>query len=149
MKKQIPERVLCTHCGQPIKDDWAEIVISSPLIQAIWKVYKWAREKEETEYRKFKMGDIKHLLDKTQYATWNNIPKVAPSLVSSDTKGEYVISLEWCDKFFKGEIAIPITAWRHGITKETRPDKLAHISEIPSLYEFLDQDGDYIARYKR
>jgi len=146
MKKQIPERPLCSQCGQPIKDDWAEIVISSPLVQAIWKVYKWADEKNRTE---FKMGDIKHLLDKTQYATWNNIPKVAQSIISSEKKGEYKIDLEWCDKFFKGEVTIPVTAWRHGITKETRPDKLAHVSEIPSLYEFLDQDGEYIARYKK
>ena len=146
MKKQILPRPICPQCQQPIKDDWREIAITNQLLQAIWKVYKWSEEKGKTE---FKMGDIGHLLDTKQYATFNNVAKVAPAIISSEKKGEYKIDLEWCDKFFKGEVAIPVTAWRHGITKETRPDKLAHISEVPALTEFLDQDGDYIARYRK
>jgi len=146
-KKMTPERARCPNCGQPIKDDWREITLSKSLGSALFHVYKWATLKEKDE---FEMADVKHLLSQTQYATFNDIPKITPSLLSRDRETRrYMIDRERCRRFFKGEIAVPIAVWKHGITGEIKDERIGHVSELKGIYELMDQDGDFMARYVR
>lgn len=144
-KKMTPDRPKCEHCGQAIKDDWREITLSKSLAEAIWRVYKWSEEKQRDE---FNMGDVKHLLSQSQYATFNDIPKISPKLIDRDRDSRlYQISRDNCREFFKGKIVVSISVWKHGITGEIRPGVLGHVSELKGIHELMDADGDFIAKY--
>ena len=133
----------CHACGQNISE--REIGLYKGMVTALWRVYKWAREKEIHEFTR---KDIKHLFinenDTARFGDW----VMFGGLVYKNGKANYGLNMERCDLFFKGEYKIPSRIWKNPVTRELTKEAYKTINEMPSILQMLNEDGFYIANYR-
>lgn len=137
-------KIKCEKCGSIISE--REIALYRGLVSALWRVYKWCKEKGVKEFRR---KDIKHLFtnenDTARFGDWIHFG----SLMVKYGKGRYGLIMETCDEFFAGRYAVPIRVWKNPITGELRREEFKKIGEIPSILTLLNEDQEYVARYRK
>ncbi len=138
------EKQRCPTCGRITSE--REITLYRGLIQALFRVFMWAGKKGIHE---FSRKDIKHL-----FANENDTARFGDlvffgGLVYKPRKGRYGLNLERCEAFFDGRYEIPIVVIKNPVTGEIRKEDYRPIGGIPSILELLDQDMEYVARYRK
>lgn len=133
----------CEHCGSITSE--REIALYRGLVIALWRVYKWAEQKNVHE---FSRKDIKHLFvnenDTARFGDW----VMFGGLVYKLKKAKYGLNMERCDKFFKDQYAIPTKIYKNPITGELRQEDIRTMRQIPTIMTMLNADGEYVARYR-
>lgn len=118
------------------------------MVTALWTVYKWCKEKDIHE---FDMKQVKNMMGKNEYARfgdWKKFGGLVYTPEGNNHKGVYGMNMERCDGFFRNEYQIPMRIWKDPVTKELKPEDYRTIKEIPTLYQLLSEDGEYVARYR-
>lgn len=131
-------------CGHKHRVSERAIAISTSHVKALWSVYKWCREKGIHE---FETRDVKHLWDKTQYATFGDLVYFG-GLVYKNQKAHYGLNMERCHEFFRNELGIAERVWKNPITREVRPEGHILCRQVPHIMAFLDADGYYVVEYR-
>ena len=132
----------CPTCGQSVNE--REIGLFKGMVTALYSVWKWCEENNITEFTR---KDIKHLFkDENQIARFGDW--VLFGMVAKEQKGHYIISLNRCRKFFAGEILINTTIYKNPLTKTLRHENPKYVNEIKGIVEFLDENSEFIVRYK-
>ena len=111
------EKQFCEKCGQCTSE--REIALYRGLVTALWRVYKWCRQKGVHEFIR---KDVKHLFtnenDTARFGDW----VLFGGLVYKKGKGHYGLNLERCNDFFSGELAIPTRLWKNPVTGEIKKE---------------------------
>lgn len=139
MKK---EKTRCPTCGQITEE--REINMYRGLVISLWNVFKWC---EGRGMHEFKMSDIRHLLGQVNYARFGDWV-IFGGLVYKTEKAHYGLNMERCNEFFSGKRTIPARIWKNPITGELKPEDYRTIKDIPHLAQFLDDDRQFVARYR-
>ena len=143
MSTKIHKKEKCHHCGSIISE--REIGLYRGLIKTLWRVFDWSESKNIHE---FKRKDIKHLFNnENDTARFGDLVYFG-GLVYKNGKGHYGLNMKRCDDFFSNKYKIPTAVWKNPITKETRCENYVLLREMPSILEYLDEDGAYISRYR-
>lgn len=132
----------CEHCGSVTSE--REICVDRGMTQALWKVFKWCKEKGVYE---FETKDVIHLYSKTQYARFGDWVYFG-GLVYKKQKAHYGLNMERCEEFFANKYAIPLRGWKNSVTGEFKPEERFFARSVPKLATFLDADGYYMANYR-
>jgi hypothetical protein len=127
----------CPICNSNICD--RQIVIYKELMYALWKIYLYCKESKKYY---FKIKEIKHMLDKNNYARISDLCKFG-GLVFKVSKGNYGLNMDRCCRFFKGEYKIPVQITINQITGEIVNKEEVDIKHFPELYKLLNPDGLY------
>jgi hypothetical protein len=127
----------CPLCGGNIED--RTIALFKELVNDLYKVYKQCKF---TGSHYFKMKDIKDLLNKNTYARFGDLCRFS-GLVFKMTKGNYGLNMERCEKFFRGELEIPVELTINQINNEIVSKKCVTIDKFPELKQKLTVDGMY------
>ena len=61
----------------------------------------------------------------------------------------YGLNIERCEEFFAGKRSVPTIVIKNPVTNEVRTLAYKLINEIPSILEFLNEDMEYVARYRK
>ena len=133
----------CEHCGHLITGPRI-ISLYMGLVVALFDVFKWCEEKEVHE---FEMAQVKHLLGKNEYARFSDLALFG--MVYKRAKGSYGLPIARLGGFFAGLDSMPIELEKEPKTGFLTQKRWAKINEIPSLVNFLDQNWQYVARYKK
>ena len=128
---------ICPLCGHNVED--RTVTIYKELVYDLSKVYAWCKERN-VHY--FKMKDIKHILDKNNYARFGDLVRFG-GLVFKYAKGNYGLNMDRCRAFFKGTYKIPVQITINQITGETVSKEEVDIKHFPELYRLLNPDGLY------
>jgi hypothetical protein len=142
---KIKEKNRCPHCGHVI--DKREIALFKGLLKALWRAYDYCLIKGGDKHE-FTMQEIKDLLGKNEYARfgdWKNFG----GLVYKIKKAHYGLNMERCDKFFRNQLSIPSKIWKDQGNGEMEPCDYRFAREFPGLDQFLNDDLEYQARYKK
>ena len=133
----------CVTCGQSVNE--REITLYSGMVSDLWKVLKWC---EERNTYLFQRKDIKHLFrnenSTARFGDWVNFG----GLVFKSEKGHYGLNIERCRDFFAGSYQIPKSVYKNPLTKEITAGERVYINQIQNLTAFLDENRQYIARYR-
>lgn len=142
----------CPTCGRSA--NVREINLFAGMVQALWKVVKWCREKHQWE---FKRRDIKHLFSNeneiARFGDWILFGGLVYRPVNhkgKTKKGTYGINLIRAEQFFRGELQIPLTILKDPLIQgenSLQKTNYGTIHDVKSLKEFLDKDNEFIARY--
>lgn len=138
------EKQHCPTCGQNISE--REISLYRGMVDALWRVYKWAKIKGVHEFTR---QDIKHLLanenDTARFGDWVIL---GGGLVYKYRKARYGLNLPRCEEFWAGRYQIPARVWKNPVTRELRKEDYRFIHEIPTILELLNNDQEYVVRYR-
>lgn len=139
---------ICT-CGHKHTVSQREIALYRGMVTALFSVMRWC---EQTGRHEFQMSEIRHLLDKNEYARWGDW-KMFGGLVytpykTEENKAHYGLNIPRCKSFFAGEITIPSRIYKNPVTGELTPADPKHITQIPHLGDFLNKNNQYIAVYR-
>ena len=130
-------------CGHKHNVNLREISLYKGLVVSLFKVLRWC---EENKRQSFDMKEIKHLLDKNAYARFGDLYLFG--LTAKMEKGSYLLKIATCREFFAGYRTIPHSVLKDPTTGEIIPKEHVHISSIPNLTEFLDENRQYISQYR-
>ena len=135
----------CSCCGQVISD--REITIYSGMVRALLRVYYWSREEGRHEFTRKEMKHLFKGID-NEIARWGDWVYFGNGMVYKP-KGRGTWGLHWAriEEFIRGERKIPSRVVIDKITKEVTYHDHRMISEIKTLGEFLDKNGEYIYKY--
>ena len=135
---------VCPTCGQSVNE--RQIPFYKGMVTALWKVYQWCEERDRHEFKK---KEVKHLMDDvviSVFAYWRWFGGLVYN--PDGVKGSYGLNMQRCEDFFAGRIEIPTEVWTNPLTKEVRQENFRNIKNIPNLSQFLDENQNYIARYR-
>lgn len=103
---------------------------------------------EEKGVHEFDRKDIKHLFkSENDTARFGDLVMFG-GLVYKEGKSHYGLNMERCDAFFKGIYKIPTVIWKNPVTRELRLEDYKTINEIPSILKFLNEDMQFMVRYR-
>jgi hypothetical protein len=133
----------CPCCTGNIKD--RTISLYKGLTDAMYRVYTFLGSKRSHE---FKMGEIKHLLGKNEYARFGDLVRFGgivykPKIDGKSKKAFYGLNMARAKEFFSGERKIPVQITLNQITNEIVSQVEVYYWEIPSLRELIKKDGLY------
>lgn len=136
----------CPMCDHNVED--RQIAIYEELVNQLYAIYCWCGEHKIHE---FKMGDIKHLLDKNGYTRFNDLIQCSNGIlyrpVSDEgaalKKGHYGMHMARAKDFFKGGRTIHLQISMNQITGDWKVLKEVKVGEIPQLRMLLDREGIY------
>lgn len=140
----------CPCCNANIKD--RQVSLTKELFLKLYKVYVWCAERKVHE---FKIGDVKHLLSKTEYANFSTLIRFGVGLVyrplddeGNDQNGTYGLNMQRCREFFRGERMVTLQGKLNQITNEIFERIDGYFHEVPSLVEYIKENGlfDYELR---
>ena len=142
----INKKICTCHCGHEHNINEREITMYKGLVTALWRVFKHCEEKGIYQ---FKIKDVRHLYDQVSYARFGDWEKFG-GLVYQEQRGEYGLNMGRCQEFFAGKRKIPKIVYKNPITKENRTEEEDYvtINQLPNLKEFLDENDQFIARYR-
>jgi hypothetical protein len=140
------EKERCPYCGSII--DEREIALFSGMVNTLKRVFDWCERNNKFE---FKRKDVKHLIH-----TDNEIARFGDWIMfggliyrpENKGKGYYGLNRGRVIEFFLDEREIPTKIWKNPITGELKKEDYQTIKNIPHLAEFLDENDEYIARYR-
>lgn len=140
----------CPTCHQSA--NVREFTLFSGMVEALWEVCKWAGNKGVD---RFSRKDINHILDQyrhvpARFGDWIYFGNI---LDRDGKKGYYRIDIEKARKFFGGKETIAIKVlhdplWKLNGTMEYKEVTFGTIDDIGHLNEFLDENKEYIAKYR-
>lgn len=95
------------------------------------------------------MRDARELLGAVNYTKFSDLVYFG-GLIYKHGKAHYGLNMQRCDAFFRGKLSVHRFVWKDPITGdiERSDEDLVTIDGIPSIMQFLDEDGLYIAEYK-
>lgn len=141
-------REACPTCGQSVNE--RRIAMSKHLVIALLAVWKWCRENGVT---KFARRDVSHLFGNeavtATFANWLLFGGLLFRPEDNQKKGHYQFNVERTEAFFKGELEIPMTIWKDQLTGELSMEDFGTIDKVPDLRQMLDDDGYYVAEYRK
>lgn len=147
-EKDIAQRLgNCPCCTQKI----GEVITSYNDVTAVQTLYILVKWCSEHEVHEFKTGDVKHLLDHTQYANLNHLDRFGgivyrpnnPKTGKPYRSTYYGINLTRAHEFFRNERKAPVQIVTNRITGERVASTEKLIRDFPGIGEFLDDDGSY------
>lgn len=139
----------CPMCSNPIHD--VITTYTKETAEDVVRIlYRWSTEKGRHE---FKIGDVKHLLDKTQYANMNHLVAFKGIFYRPINKKNgrpytstyYGIHRGRAEEFLRGQRPGPIQIRRNRFTHERVDESEGKIGEHPHVAEMVDTDGIYKA----
>jgi hypothetical protein len=135
----------CPVCHQSVNE--RQITLFTDLIKALWKVFLWCEKESRSEFRR---KEVKHLFtNENQSARFGDLILFGKLIKRQGSKkGHYAIDFELADKFFSGRLQIPSVVWHNPLTNEYRSENLLYVHEIKKLNSFLDEDSEFVARYR-
>lgn len=139
-------RNLCPTCNRNI--DIIEIPMAKIMVRSLLKVYKWSLDQKPTALNQvyFNMKEVKGMFNHTEYARFGDLVHFS-DILEKHGKAQYSINLPKAEKFLKGEMAIPLVILKNPITKHIEFKNWGTINEVPSIVEFLNEEGNYIPTY--
>lgn len=133
----------CPVCGR--KTGERQITLYSGMVSLLWSIFEYCFFEGRNEVsRKEIKPFIKSENDTARLGDW----KFFGGLVTKSCKGVYKLDMQKCRRFFTGKSEIPTVVWKEIGTDEVECKGFKKIFEIPSLDEFLDANGQYIAKYR-
>lgn len=132
----------CEHCGSIVSE--REIVLDRTMVSAMWKVFKWCKEKGIHE---FHTRDVIHLFSKTQYARFGDTIYFG-GIVYKHAKAHYGMNMERAQEFFKNHYSVPRSVWKNPVTQAIRHTEPIVMSQVPKLQKLLNEDGYYVTNYR-
>lgn len=139
-------RNLCPTCHRNI--DIIEIPMAKIMVRSLLKVYKWALDQKPTALDQvyFNMKEVKGMFNHTEYARFGDLVHFS-DILEKHGKAQYSINLPKAEKFLKGEMLIPLVILKNPITKEVQFKTWGSVSDVPSIIEFLNEEGNYVPTY--
>lgn len=138
----------CPTCGQSVNE--REIHLFTGMVTCLYKVVRWC---EANGVHEFKKKDIKHLLTdvvSANFAYWRWFGGLVYN--PDGIQGHYGLNMQRCRDFLGGKLQIPTVLYKNPLVtddeKAIRPGGYGYIHEIPILSTFLNEEGEYIARYR-
>lgn len=133
------EKHFCPTCGQNITP--RRITLYKGLTDALYRVYEWCLKNNIHEFNR---KDIKHLMiDENCTARFGDWVLFG-GLVYKESKGNYGLNLERCQKFFENRLAIPSAIIKDPVTGSLEHQDYRTISQIQPLTNYLDLNGEYV-----
>lgn len=135
---------ICPHCGQKIRGE-RQIALYNGLIFTLKKIYEWCLK---TGKHEFTRKDIKGLFirNENDTARFGDLVMFG-GLIYKTGKGRYGLNMERCRDFFQDKYEIPTIIWKKGLS--IRKENYKKLSEIPTLVELLDKEGNYKVEYTK
>ncbi len=135
---------ICPHCGQKIRGE-RQIALYNGLIFTLKRIYEWCLR---TGKHEFQRKDIKGLFirNENDTARFGDLVMFG-GLVYKKGKGKYGLNMERCRDFFQDKYEIPTIVWKKGLL--IRKENYKKLSEIPTLLELLDKEGNYKVEYTK
>ena len=140
----VNKKICVCACGHEHNINERVISMYTGLVIVLWRVMRWCEEKNIHE---FQMRDIRHLLGRNEYARFGDLVLFG-GLVYKLEKASYGLHIPRCREFFAGKRAIPRFVLKNPTTREITPMETAFINDMPNLYEFLDENKQYLAMYQ-
>lgn len=134
----------CPTCGQSVNE--RTIVLFKGMTECLFQVLQYCEARGVYEFKK---KDVKHLLTdvvSSNFAYWRWFGGLVYN--PNDIPGNYGLNVNRCRAFFAGQIKIPTTLIKNPLTNEIRAEDERYIHEIPHITNFLDNNQNYIARYR-
>lgn len=134
----------CPFCRAHIEDRTESIY--AELIASLYKVMRWCEEHERHE---FKMTDIRHLLGQINYTRFGNLVHYGGVVYPiKDEKGKrkrghFGLNMERAREVFANKRAFPLAKKIDMITGECIEETCVYIKDLPSLKQFIDDEGQY------
>lgn len=146
--KKMKTNNLCPVCHRNI--NIIEIPLAKIMVRSLLKVYKWALEQKPTALDQvyFNMKEVRGMFNHSEYARFNDLVHFS-DILEKQGKAQYSISLPKAEKFLKGEMAIPLVILKNPITKEIKFKNWGTIHDVPSIMEFLNENGNYVPTYHK
>lgn len=116
------------------------------MVTALWRVFLWCEQNHKHEFKK---KEVKHLMDDvviSVFAYWRWFGGLVYN--PDGVRGNYGINMQRCQDFFSGKLEIPIEVWTHPLTHQIDVRRTGTINDVPGLQEFLNENENYIARYR-
>lgn len=137
----------CPCCGRSV--NLREINIYSGMVEILIEIHKWCTEKGIHE---FKRKDISHLIKgesaTARFGDWVYFGGLIYRPKGETKGGLYGMNMERVEQFLKGEYKIPAIIIKNPLTKEIEKKDYRSIYEIPNLTKYLDDNMQYITRYR-
>lgn len=143
MTKQNKSNHRCPHCGQKLKPEQRAVRMSTTLVSALMKVYKWCVENGVHE---FKMNKLRHLLSHNEYANMNNWPMFGGLVYKNDNI--YGLNFDRIEEFKEGKRLVPEKIWKSNVGGENVIEKYISIRQVPNVKKLLDDDGKFKIEYR-
>lgn len=141
-------REVCPHCHQTINE--REVVLNKHMVSALKAVYDHCIATGRHEFRR---REIDPFIPKgTAYANFGYWKWLGNGMVYSPPgkkKGYWGFNLERVEKFFGGEWQVVTKAWKSPMKDGITPIMVAYIEGIPDLKTFLDENEEFIAKYRK
>ena len=137
----------CPFCSQPIADTKTTFTEETSR-KVIEKILQWSDEKGKHE---FKAGEIKHLLDHTQYANLNHLVSFGGIIYRPFNRRLnkpyssiwYGINRQRALEFLRYERKIPIQIRRNRFTKERVDTAEGDRGDLPHVSDLVDSEGKF------
>ena len=134
---------ICEKCGKKHTTDLRVLQLYKGLSITLGQIYKWCKEKGIHEFQR---SDVSHIMGSISYSRFADIRHFGGLTYNAGPK-MIGINMERCEKFFTGESVIPTKIFKNTITGEMEKTEYKHVSEIPHLKKFLDDNGLYKPEY--
>lgn len=126
-----------------MKPEERAVDFSRPILTGLLKAYKWTKEKKRHE---FKMGDIRHLLNHTEYANFNVLPMFGGLVYKRDMT--YGLNHDRIDEFIVGKRTVPARVWKSNKGNPTKPEEGITIRQVKGIEKLLEPDGRFKVEYR-
>lgn len=138
---------VCSTCGDKHNVAEREIALYQGMIKALWQAFLWCKHNKVHEFKLKDMPpQLQRLLTYDRFRDWKMFGGI---VYKPEKKGiPYGINMERADAFFKGDYKVPKRVWKDPVTGELTPEEYSTVKEIPELWKLLNEDNDYIARYR-
>lgn len=145
MNKNSVHKQSCPTCGQSV--NMRRIPCYKDMFTSLWNVFQWCERKQVHEFKK---SDVKHLFTSDVVSSVFAYLRWFGGLVYSpdDVKGHYGLNMERCREFFAGTLEIPTDVWTNPLTGEIEMNDYRTIDNMPKLTGFLDENQNFIVKYK-
>ena len=115
------------------------------MVVGLLKIWKHAEVNDKWTW---KASEVRQYLDgKAQYARFGDWKHLEPDMVYG-RKGLYLFDKDLMRETFTKQREICIRLWRDPLRKVDERTDFAYVDEVPKLGELLDDNRDFIIRYK-
>lgn len=145
MSRQSIGKQVCPTCGQSVNKRL--IPFHRGMVTALWRAYQWCEQNNTNEFTK---KQVKHLFDdvmSSTFAYWRWFGGLVYN--PSGVKGHYGLNMQRCEEYFAGKLEIPTVVFVDALTREITTSHMATINGVPTLKRFMDENDNYVARYKK
>lgn len=136
----------CPHCGQKIAQ--RKISLYRGMVASLSKVYKWCVQHNTYTFTRKQVKHLFHNENETaRFGDWVMFGGLFYK--PEGRRGVWGMNMERTERFLRGDYQIPMTIWKDPITGVLTKEDYGSIDDIPSITKFLDDEGFYIAEYRK